>query len=278
MKDYLKHNFNENDPDLIAVIDELPLWSAPFGLHLLDTIRLKPNMNVLDIGCGLGFPSIEIAQRLGPSSRVFGVDPWEGAIDRIRLKISIYHIENIRPIRTVAESLPFVDNSFDLIVSNNGTNNVQDIQKTLSECYRVSKPGAQFTLSFNLEGTMIEFYKAFKETLIENNLHNEVQKMQDHIYSKRRPLDETTTLLGDSGFRIKDIQHHGFQIRFLDGSTMFNHALIKYWFLDTWKEILNPDDLENIFTSTEDKLNAIAKEKGELSLIVPYAIIDCDRR
>jgi arsenite methyltransferase len=34
--------------------DELPLWSAPFGLAILDTIRLKQGMNILDIDSGSG--------------------------------------------------------------------------------------------------------------------------------------------------------------------------------------------------------------------------------
>ena len=52
------NNFN-------AFIDDLPLWSAPFGLKLLETLKFKKNINVLDIGCGEGFPLIEIAARFG---------------------------------------------------------------------------------------------------------------------------------------------------------------------------------------------------------------------
>jgi len=65
-----------NDPDLVAAIDELPLWSAPFGEVLLETIHLRPGLRVLDIGSGLGFPALEMAQRLGSGSEVFALDPW----------------------------------------------------------------------------------------------------------------------------------------------------------------------------------------------------------
>ena len=33
MKDYLKHTFSSDDVELVSIIDELPLWSAPFGLR-----------------------------------------------------------------------------------------------------------------------------------------------------------------------------------------------------------------------------------------------------
>ncbi len=155
MNDYLKHSFNADDPDLVSVIDELPLWSAPFGLKLLDTIELKANINALDIGCGLGFPLIEVAQRLGASSKIYGIDPWTAAIDRINLKIKTYDIKNVEVIEGVAEELPFENNFFDLIISNNGINNVEDIKLSLDECYRVSKSNAQLTITMNLEDSMI---------------------------------------------------------------------------------------------------------------------------
>ena len=87
MKEYLEHSFNPDDSEFVSAIDELPLWSAPFGLKLLDTIELHPDNNALDIGCGLGFPLLEVSQRLGNSSRVYGIDPWERALERINLKI-----------------------------------------------------------------------------------------------------------------------------------------------------------------------------------------------
>ena len=278
MKHYLEHSFSTDDFELVSVIDELSLWSAPFGLKLLDTIELKPNINALDIGCGLGFPLIEVAQRLGISSNVFGIDPWERAIERINLKIRTFDIKNVVAIKGVAERLPFDNNFFDLIVSNNGINNVEDIKQTLSECYRVSKPSSQFTLTINLEGSMIEFYDVFREILIMNGLHDEVIRMKDQIYSKRKPLDETKLSLEDAGFNIISIQEDSFQFRFLDGATMFSHNEIKYWFLDGWKSVLNSNDLENIFEQVEDRLNEIARKAGEICLTIPFVTIDCRRR
>ena len=278
MKDYLKHTFSPDDPVLVSVIDELPLWSAPFGLKLLDTIKLKPNINALDIGCGLGFPLIEVAQRLGASSKIYGIDPWKAAIDRINLKIKTYDIKNAEVKEGVAETLPFENNFFDLIVSNNGINNVEDIKLSLAECYRVSKPNAQLTITMNLEDSMIEFYDVYESTLIKNGLKDEVKKMKEQIYSKRKPLTEIKALLSNSGFEINSINEDNFILRFLDGPTMFNHYLIKYWFLDGWKSILKPKDLENIFEQLEQKLNEIAKEKGEISLTIPYVTIDCRRK
>lgn len=73
----------------------MPLWAAPFGLKLLEGIRYKKGIQALDIGFRAGFPLIEIAMRLGKDSKIYGIDPWEAAIDRAEKKIDYYDIHNI---------------------------------------------------------------------------------------------------------------------------------------------------------------------------------------
>ena len=132
MKKYLTNDFDFTK--LIDVFDELPLWSAPFGLKLLDYVDYKTNITAIDLGFGSGFPLTEIALRLGDSSTVYGIDPWTDVFDRVRRKIEYYRLTNVRLIEGVAESIPLDDNSVDLITSNNGVNNVSDINKVISEC------------------------------------------------------------------------------------------------------------------------------------------------
>ena len=62
MNKYIPSDYDQDE--FIKVFDELPLWSAPFGLKLLDFIRYKKGITALDIGFGSGFPLIEIARRL----------------------------------------------------------------------------------------------------------------------------------------------------------------------------------------------------------------------
>ena len=274
MKEYLSQTIYVNDPQFISVIDELPLWSAPFGLKLLNVINIEHNMKVLDVGCGLGFPLIEIAERLGETSEVFGIDPWDGAIERVRLKIRKHDLDNVKVIKGVAEKLPFDNSYFDLVVSNNGINNVQDIDASLHECGRVCKPGGQFVITLNLDETMIEFYNVFKDVLRENNMIAEVDKMQKHIYSKRRPLDEIKQLIVSSGFRIKNIDTDKFYLRFADGKAMFKHSLINDWFLGSWKDIVIPGQQEKIFSQIEEQLNRITQKTGEMKLTIPFVTIE----
>lgn len=75
--DYLSTQYDLNDPVLLSVVDDMPLWSAPFGLKLLEVVRYRKNIRVLDIGTGFGFPLVELAMRLGSTCQVVGLDPWE---------------------------------------------------------------------------------------------------------------------------------------------------------------------------------------------------------
>jgi arsenite methyltransferase len=274
---YLNESYDLNNPSLVSILDELPLWSAPFGLKLLDSVIFKPDMNVLDIGCGAGFPLIELANRLGSSCHIFGIDPWTSALKRIQLKTQIQNLSNVTLINGKAEHLPFVDEFFSMIVSNNGINNVENPEAVLAECYRTSRSKAQMIITINLSATMKQFYSIFEETLREQGKLTEISKMQEHIHEKRKPYYQTISMITNAGFCIKRIYEEFFTMRFLDGSAMFNHFFIKLAFLDNWKKILAPEDRKPIFEILEQKLNNISTLNGALSLNIPYVCIDCSK-
>ncbi len=275
MKNYLNNKIDPADKNLISVLDELALWSAPFGLSLLNKIKMNKNMKVLDIGCGWGFPAIEAAVRLGDSSFVYGIDPWKEAIERAEFKVNFHGIKNIKFITGYAEKLPFEDSFFNLIISNNGINNVQNLPQTLKECRRVCKNGAQFVFTMNLEDTMIEFYNLLEKDLIKRNEDNAVKKMKDQIYLMRKPVTEIKLLLNKNGFNIESIDEEEFYLRFSDGTAMLNYPMIKNWFIPGWKNIIDEKLHEVIFDSIEDQLNLIAEKNGEIQLSVPYITAEC---
>lgn len=275
MTGYLNQRVNPDDPDLVSVIDELPLWSAPFGQKLLDTIKMKKGINVLDVGCGAGFPAIEVAVRLGASSTVYAIDPWEAALERAKLKKRVYDVTNISFVSGHAENMPFEDDFFDLVVSNNGINNVESMRRTLEECHRVCKPGAQMVVTLNLEETMSEFYQVFREVLAANKMSREIGLVEKHIYSKRKPLGEIERTIEKSGFVIVNLDHDSFRFRFADGTALLNYYVIRYWFMDGWKSVVGENDRERVFSQVEKRLNKTAEKEGELVLTVPFVTIDC---
>lgn len=255
--------------------DDLPLWSAPFGLTLLDTIRMKSHINVLDIGSGGGFPMLELAERMGKSCMVYGLDPLQDSIEMITAKKRLRGIEYAKIVKGVAEEIPFPDAYFGLIVSNNGLNNVNDQAACLAECYRVADEGAQMVLTMNLPHTMVEFYDVFNETLSELGLKEGISKMRAHIEDKRKPVDYLKELILVAGFKINTINLDGFKMKYSDGSAFLNQYFIRTYFIGPWKTLLPEEHVEPVFNAIEQKLNEIASEKGELVISIPYVCFDC---
>ncbi len=276
--DFLKRDFDLRDPDTASALDELPLWSAPFGLMLLEFIPMCPGMSVLDIGCGSGFPILELAQRLGGSSCLYGIDPWELGIQRLISKARVFGLKNVSAVKGTAEQLPFGDGFFDLIVSNNGLNNVQDIEAVLAECSRTLRWEGRLVFTYNLAGTMSEFYKVFQETLAQCGKTKGFDEIKAHIFDKRRPLSWVKKRLILAGFQDVRVHRRSFRLRYLDGSAMLRSFFIGQGFLEPWKKIVGPADLARVFTRLETNLNAAACEKGELSLTIPMACLDCGKR
>ncbi|MCK9616341.1 MAG: class I SAM-dependent methyltransferase [Lentimicrobiaceae bacterium] len=272
MKQYLKNDFDFSK--LIDVFDELPIWSAPFGLKLLDYINYKTNISAVDLGFGTGFPLTEIALRLGDSSVVYGIDPWKDAIERVNKKVNYYGLTNVRIIEGVAEFIPLDNDSIDLITSNNGINNVNDIDKVLSECSRIIKQGGQFVQTMNTDKTMFEFYGQLEQVLSDLHMDKEIDLMRQHILYKRPPIDKMISMIQKHGFGIKDLEHDQFNYRFANGTALLNHYFIRLAFMDSWIKLLPSDKVEQIFDTIELRLNEQSKILDGIKLSIPYVLIN----
>lgn len=274
---YLLSNYDFNDENIVNVYDELSLWAAPFGMKLLDKIPYKRNTKALDIGCGVGFPLIEVAQRLGNSSTVIGLDVWEEAFKKVRYKCDVMGINNVKCINGSANQMPFCDDTFDLIVSNNGINNTGDELKTLKECYRVCNKNGKFIFTINLPDTMKEFYKIFTEVLLDKNMNDKLVVLDEHINKHRKTIEQMREYIEAAGFTIDEIEEDVFHMRFCDGSTMFNYHFIKLCFLTPWINIVGKDLANDIFGDIENRLNKYADVNNGLALTIPYACFVCSK-
>lgn len=276
MVEYLEPACDVNTPDFVSVYDELPLWSARFGLLLLEHVPLRPNLKLLDVGCGTGFPLLELAQRLGPTCRACGIDPWSPAVARARRKIHVLKIPNVEVIEGDAAAMPFEAEEFNLIVSNLGVNNFADPKVALAECRRVAKPQAVIALTTNLRGHMEEFYDVFRATLAERGNATLRDRLEAHI-DHRATVPGTSAMLQQAGFRIRRVREERFSLRFLDGSAMLRHAFIKVGFLDAWRALLPAEEQAELFGKLEADLNRLAGEKGGLEVTIPMAYVEGEK-
>ncbi|HYG62478.1 MAG TPA: methyltransferase domain-containing protein [Thermoanaerobaculia bacterium] len=274
--DYLSFQPDFESPDAVAAYDELPLWSAMFGLLLLRHVPLRRGISVLDVGCGTGFPLLELAQRLGPTCRVHGLDPWEPALERARFKARVWNVRNVEIHQGTAEAMPFPDATFELLVSNLGVNNFDRPEAALAECRRVAKPDARLVLTTNLRGHMEELYQVYAETLRQLGREADLPTLERHV-DHRASVESVTTLLETHGFRVVHVHRETETMRFLDGSALLRHYFIQLGFLGGWKGVVAPSDQAEVFKALEENLNRRAEARGGLGLTIPMVCVEAER-
>ena len=263
-------------PDFGDLFDELPLWSAPFGLMLLDRVPLRPDLSVLDVGAGTGFLSLELAQRCGPRSRVVAVDSWPAATKRLRRKLEMLGLGNVRVLEQDAATLELAAASIDVVVCNLGLNNFEDPEAVLKACARAMKPGARMLLTSNLVGHMGEFYEVFRAALLEVGLGERIPALDAHL-AHRGTADSVRRLLTSAGLVPGRVTTDTLRLRYADGTALLAHALIRFGFRPAWEAVVGAADVPRAFAALEHRLNELAAGHGELSLSVPMACFEAER-
>jgi SAM-dependent methyltransferase len=116
--------------------------SAQYAAKAADIAQIQNGQRVLDVACGTGILTREVASRSGSNGYVVGIDPNPGmlAVARQLAPAIEWH-------QGSAESLPFPDQSFDLVVSNFGLMFFTDRQRAIREMLRVLVPGGHLTVT-----------------------------------------------------------------------------------------------------------------------------------
>jgi sarcosine/dimethylglycine N-methyltransferase len=108
--------------------------------------RIAPGTKVLDVGSGYGAAAIYLART--HDCHVVGLNLSERENDFARLRVSEEELEDRVEIRQGDfHDLPFEDESFDVLWSQEALLHAVDKRKVLHECFRVVKPQGRFVLS-----------------------------------------------------------------------------------------------------------------------------------
>ena len=204
------------------------------------------------------------------------VDIWKQGLERARLKAQAYQSPTVQILEADASQLPFVDATFDLIVSNLGVNNFADPGAVLAECFRVAKPGARLVLVTNPMGHLSEFYEIFRQILRDLQKSASLERLQSHE-AHRGTTESLSDLLQAVGFRVVKIREDRFHVRYLDGSAFFTHFLTQLGFLEDWRRVVDQEDEERVFALLEHRLNQVARAAGELRMTVPMLHLEGEK-
>jgi ubiquinone/menaquinone biosynthesis C-methylase UbiE len=123
--------------DWIKKLKQQAEESMEYRHTLYDKVELKNKKNILDVGCGTGAVTLDIAQYT--EGQVTGIDIDSEKLEEARKVLS--SIPNIKLMEADVLNLPFEDEIFDLVLFNVVLIYIKDQQKALNEMARVTKKG-----------------------------------------------------------------------------------------------------------------------------------------
>ncbi len=133
---------------------------------LINMMNPRDKRKLIDVACGTGDIGKLFLDTTGKEAEITCVDPNKGMVSQGKKKLSNY--KNIKWVISPAEKLPIADNSFDYYTISFGLRNTKNLNKALSEAYRVLKPGGRYLcLEFSkIQNANLDFmYKNYSKLL-----------------------------------------------------------------------------------------------------------------
>ena len=120
---------------------------APLTEAMIERAGIREGQSVLDVAGGAGEPSLTIAERVGPGGSVMCTDAIAEMVEAARSEADRRGLKNMQFRQCTADSLPFPDDSFDVLVSRLGVMFFRDSVGAMREMLRVVKPGGSLTFA-----------------------------------------------------------------------------------------------------------------------------------
>jgi len=113
----------------------------------LNHAQPKPGEVCVDLGSGRGTDVLRMADAVGSSGFVYGIDISDGMIAKSKELSNKFGYTNVAFIQSDLETLPLPNNSCDVVISNCTINHVSNKQNVFNEIYRILKPGGRCIIS-----------------------------------------------------------------------------------------------------------------------------------
>lgn len=130
----------------LAGIDQFESMIAPIGAALLARAAFAAGERVLDLGCGGGATSLEIAALVGPTGSVTGIDISPDLVGKARQRASAANVHTV-DFKCIDAAVYRPDKAFDRMVSRFGSMFFPDPVEAFTNVGRGLKPGSRIDLA-----------------------------------------------------------------------------------------------------------------------------------
>lgn len=107
----------------------------------------RPGEVCVDLGSGRGTDVLRMADQVGPTGFVYGIDVSDGMLEKARTTAEKLGVTQVKFLQCDLEKLNLPDKTADLVISNCTLNHVADKQAVWDEIHRILKKGGRFVIS-----------------------------------------------------------------------------------------------------------------------------------
>ena len=191
----------------------------PIALPVLDQMKLAPDDNVLDVGCGAGWLVRMIAERV-PEGRVIGMDISCELVELAGQRLQSYGISSAKLLVGSAYETGLPDGSLDVVFSSALLHHL-DLPKARAEIYRILRPGGLFILR-----EPIRFSRAM------NSLRQLFPAPKADISDFEHPMTRAEVATVTQGFTV--VAQRNFRLPFVPLLGRFKGLMVPLWKTDRW--------------------------------------------
>lgn len=143
-KQKLQDLFNSVAP----VYDRIgPRFFSYFGQQLVKFTQIYTGSNVLDVAMGRGAVLFQALDVIGPQGYITGIDLSHGMVQEVNEEIRRIGVQNVELYQMDAESLQFIDDSFDVVFCAFAIYFFPEPNTAMEEMMRVLKAGGQIIIA-----------------------------------------------------------------------------------------------------------------------------------
>ena len=197
---------------------------TPVALWGLKHLDIKSDDIVLDVGCGGG---ININRMAKSAKKVYGVDYSKESV-KVSKDVNRQEIydDKVEVLQGDVQSLPFEDESFDIVTAFETVYFWPNIEKCFGEVKRVLKPGGIFLIGTESNGSDNIAMK-ISEKFVNMTVYNDEELTQ---FLKNNDYSQITVYLRDGRKKKEKIKQIGGETKIIDDD--YDHASLT----DKWVE------------------------------------------
>jgi trans-aconitate methyltransferase len=172
--------------------EKASIFQQEWGNKLISELNLKGNEDILDLGCGNGLLTANLA-RLVPNGNVIGVDASEGMIEVAKEKEE----NNLKFLLMDLNEID-LNRQFDFIFSNATLHWIKNHNQLWTKIHKLLNPNGFVRFNFAADGNSSHFIKVIKETIVFEEYRKYFSGFQWPWYMPS--VDEYENILKDFAF------------------------------------------------------------------------------